>query len=190
MRIKDENKQAALFEAAIKVVNDLGFASSSVSKIAKEAGISPATIYIYHENKEDLLVSTYMQIKKDMAEALMKDFNGSLPVRDIMKRIWLNGFEYASGNRERFNYKEQFARSPYIDLVDEAEINEILHPIIEVFVRGVQEKILKDVDLNLLGIFMYDPMTSLSDPRHWGGFEATPENIERAFDMAWDAIKL
>jgi AcrR family transcriptional regulator len=189
MRVKDENKQRALFEATIKVVGEIGFASSSVSKIAKEAGVSPATIYIYHENKEDLLVSTYVQIKKDLAAALMKDFDGSLPVRDIMKKVWLNGFEYAASHRERFNYKEQFAKSPFIDLVDETEIDGILRPIIEVFVRGVEEKILKDVDINLLSIFMYDPMTSLSDPRHWGNFEATPENIELAFDMAWDAIK-
>ena len=190
MRIKDEKKQRALFEATIKVVNEIGLASSSVSKIAKEAGISPATIYIYHENKEDLLVSTYAQIKRDLAEMLMKDFDESLPVRDIMKRVWFNGFKYAGRNRERFNYKEQFARSPYIDMVDETEIDEILKPIINVFVRGVEEKILKDVGLNLLGVFMYDPMTSLSDPRHWGRFEATLENIEIAFDMAWDAIKL
>ena len=190
MRIKDENKQAALFEATIKVVNEIGFASSSVSKIAREAGVSPATLYIYHENKEDLLVSTYVKIKKDMAEAFLVGFDGSLPVRDILKRIWMNGFDYATRNQDRFNYKEQFAKSPYVDLVDDSEIGEILRPILEVYARGVEEKILKDVDMALLGTFMYDPLTSLSDPRHWGGFEATAENIEQAFDMAWDAIKL
>jgi len=42
VRAKDEIKQEALFEATIKVVNQIGFASSSVSKIAREAGISPA----------------------------------------------------------------------------------------------------------------------------------------------------
>ena len=56
MRTKDGIKQEALFEATVKLVNEIGFASSSVSKIAKQAGISPATIYIYYKNKEDLLV--------------------------------------------------------------------------------------------------------------------------------------
>ena len=58
MRTKDEFKQDALLKATIKLVNEIGFVSSSVSKIAKEAEISPATIYIYYKNKEDLLIST------------------------------------------------------------------------------------------------------------------------------------
>lgn len=190
MRIKDEHKQRALIEATTKVVNEIGLASSSVSKIAKEARVSPATIYIYYENKEDLLVSTYTQIRLELAEALMKGFDESLPVRDIVKRLWFNGFQYAGRNRERFDCKEQFSRSPYIDMVDESEIDEILKPMINVFVRGVEEKILKDVDLTLLWAFMYEMMTSLSDTKHWGGFKPTLENIEMAFDMAWDAIKL
>jgi hypothetical protein len=106
-----------------------------------------------------------------------------------MKKFWFNGFEYAAEHGDRFYYKEQFSRSPYHDLVDEDQINEILKPIIEVFARGVEEKILKNVDINLLGVFTYDLMTSLSDPRHRGNFEATPENIELAFDMVWDALK-
>ncbi len=54
MRTKDDFKQEALFQATIKLVNDIGFVSSSVAKIAKEADVSPATIYVYHKNKEDL----------------------------------------------------------------------------------------------------------------------------------------
>ena len=190
MRIKDEHKRAALIEATIKVVNEIGLASSSVSKIAKEAGVSPATIYVYYENKEDLLFSTYVQIKRELAEALVKDLDESLPVRDIMKRVWFDGFKYAGRNRERFDYKEQFVGSPYIDMVDGREIEEILRPIINVFARGVEEKVLKDIDPNLQWTFTNEMMTALSDPKHWGGFKPTLENIEMAFDMAWDAIKL
>ena len=45
MRVKDEVKQDAIIEATIKLVNEIGFVSSSVSKIAKEANVSPATLY-------------------------------------------------------------------------------------------------------------------------------------------------
>ena len=84
MRVKDEIKQDALFKATVKLVNEIGFASSSVGKIAKEAGISPATVYIYYKNKEDLLVSTYMDIKKNFTQALLKDFDESLSGVDFV----------------------------------------------------------------------------------------------------------
>ena len=106
MRVKDEVKQKALFEATIKVVNQIGFASSSVSKIAQEAGISPATIYVYTRNKEDLLVSTYVEIKRNLGHALLKDFDDSLPIRDILKKVWFNGFEYVSKYQAHFNFTE------------------------------------------------------------------------------------
>ena len=63
MRQKDELKQDAIIHATVRLVNEIGFAASSVSKIAKAANVSPATIYIYYKNKEDLLVSTYISIK-------------------------------------------------------------------------------------------------------------------------------
>ena len=82
VRVKDEIKQQAIIDATIELVNEIGFVSSSVSKIAKKAGVSPATIYIYYENKEDLIVSTYMDIKTFLGAAVMEKFDPSLPVRD------------------------------------------------------------------------------------------------------------
>jgi len=41
-----------------------------VLKIAKEANVSPSTIYVFFNNKEDLLVSTYLEIKHNLADAL------------------------------------------------------------------------------------------------------------------------
>ena len=55
MRIKDLHKQEAIIEATVELVNEIGFVSSSVSKIAKKANVSPATLYIYYKNKEDIL---------------------------------------------------------------------------------------------------------------------------------------
>ena len=90
MRYRDEAKQNAVIEATVKLVNQIGFAATSTAKIAKEANVSSATIYIYYKNKEDLLVSTYVDIKKKMGEAFLKDFDDSLPIRDILKTALSN----------------------------------------------------------------------------------------------------
>ena len=128
MRTKDDTKQDALFEATVKLVNEIGFAASSVSKIAKEAGISPATIYIYYKNKEDLLVSTYVEIKKNIGRAIQEDFDDTQPVRNILKHVWFRMFEYISQHPDYFQYTEQFANSPYQVLVDKKEMKNFLIP--------------------------------------------------------------
>ena len=118
MRTKDEFKQEAVIRATVRLVNEIGFVSSSVSKIAKEAGVSPATIYVYYKNKDDLLVSTYVDIKQKLSRVMLKDFNEEQPIRDTMKAFWLNAFKYIRLNPEYFKFMEQFSNSPYSSFVN------------------------------------------------------------------------
>lgn len=190
MRTRDDKKQEALYLATIKLVNEIGFASSSVAKIAKEAAVSPATLYVYFKNKEDLLVSTYLEIKLGMGSAMLGDFDETQPVRDIFHLIWKNTFYYASANIEEFRYAEQFSNSPYSELVDSQKIQENFAPILRVVQRGIDQKILKDVGIDTIAAFMFHPILVLANPNHCTLFKPTSENIEIAFQMAWDALKL
>ena len=190
MRTKDDLKEAALFEATVKLVNEIGFAASSVSKIAKEAGVSPATIYVYYKNKEDLLVSTYIEIKQNLVKALLKDFNEQLPIRDIFKNVWFNMFEYIANNLEYFKFVEQFSNSPYSSLVNREEVEQYFEPLSKVLQTGIEQKIIKNVHPDILKAFMYYPITVLANPSLCQDFELKEENIETAFTLAWDAIKL
>jgi len=190
MRYKDEAKQDAIFKATVKLVNQIGFVSSSVSKIAKEASVSPATIYIYYKNKEDLLVSTYVNIKQRLSEAILKDFDASLPLRDIMRAFWFKAFAFISEYPDEFQYTEQFANSPYSSLVNKSEVEKYFEPMVGIIQEGIQQKIIKDVPFEMLQIFIFYPILILANPRLCGNFDCGEKNIETAFDMAWDAIKL
>ncbi len=190
MRTKDDEKKEALFEATVKLVNEIGFASSSVSKIAKEANVSPATIYVYYKNKEDLLVSTYIEIKLNLSKAILFDFNDKLPIRDILRNVWFNMFEYISNNLEYYKFAEQFSNSPYSSLVNKQEVEQYFDPLINVLQSGIEQKIIKNVNLDILGAFMFYPITVLANSRLCQDFELNEENIEIAFTLAWDAIKL
>ena len=190
MRTKDDEKEAALFEATVKLVNEIGFASSSVSKIAREAGVSPATIYVYYKNKEDLLVSTYIGIKLDLSKALLRNFDDKLPIRDILRSVWFNMFEYISNNLEYYKFVEQFSNSPYSSLVNKQEVEQYFVPLVKVLQTGIEQKIIKNVNFDILTAFMYHPITVLANPGLCQDFELNEENIETAFTLAWDAIKL
>ena len=189
MRPRDEAKQKAIIKATIKLVNELGFVSSSVSKIAKEAGVSPASIYVYYSSKDDLLASTYKDIKWNMSVAVLKGFDGTLPIRDIFRQAWFQLFDFIMNNRDDFQYTEQFANSPYSERVDRAEIEAYFEPLISTLLRGIQQKIIKNADIEILGTFLISPVMVLANPRLCHHFKPTRENIEVAFNLAWDALK-
>lgn len=190
MRVKDDKKQEALFRATIKVVNEIGFAASSVSKIAGEAGVSPATLYVYYKNKEDLIVSTYLEIKRDMGAVALQSVDEKDPVRDILHQVWRNIFSYVSANREEFRFTEQFANSPYRELVNKEEVEQSFLPLIRTVQRGIDEKILKNVSFDILAAFMFFPIFILANPNHCSGFVVDDDSIDTAFNLAWDAIRL
>jgi len=190
MRTKDDEKKAALFEATVKLVNEIGFVSSSVSKIAKEANVSPATIYVYYKNKEDLLVSTYVEIKRSLSNAILDKFDATLPIRDILRNVWFNMFEYISNNLKYYKFVEQFSNSPYSSLVNKETVEQYFDPLIKVLQRGIEQKIIKDINFDILAAFMWYPITVLANPRLCQDFELNEDNIETAFTLAWDAIKL
>jgi len=190
MRTKDGEKQRALFEATIRVVNELGFASSSVSKIAKSAGISPSTLYIYHKNKEDLLVSTYVEVKREMGAAMAGCFDESLPVRDILRKVWFVLLQCACARPDHYRYAEQFSNSPYLELVDQEELERHFRPLLEVVQRGIERKIIKDVGRPLLKAFLFHPIPFLANAWLREGRPMTEAEMETSFTMAWDAIRL
>ena len=57
MRVSDKHNK--IIQAAIKVFAQKGFFSARISDIAKEAKVADGTIYLYFNNKYDILISIF-----------------------------------------------------------------------------------------------------------------------------------
>jgi len=57
--IKGNDKYHRILEAAVKVFAEQGFYQSTISQIAREAGVADGTIYLYFKNKDDILVQFF-----------------------------------------------------------------------------------------------------------------------------------
>ena len=53
---RNHEKYDRILEAAIKVFAEKGFHQSTISQIARQAGVADGTIYLYFKNKDDILV--------------------------------------------------------------------------------------------------------------------------------------
>ena len=82
MRTRDQAKYNAIVDASIRLVNEVGFDGISISKIATQAKVSPATIYIYFENKEDLFRKLYIDIRNQMGEGAIQNLRDDMTVEE------------------------------------------------------------------------------------------------------------
>ncbi|MCP4664877.1 MAG: TetR/AcrR family transcriptional regulator [Deltaproteobacteria bacterium] len=61
---KDNDKYHRIIKAATKIFARKGFFQTKISEIAREAQVADGTIYIYFENKDDILISLFEEQMK------------------------------------------------------------------------------------------------------------------------------
>ena len=66
--MKAENKHSKIISAATKVFAKKGFFTARISDIAKEAKVADGTIYLYFNNKYDILLSVFEEEVGKIAE--------------------------------------------------------------------------------------------------------------------------
>jgi AcrR family transcriptional regulator len=191
MRYKDENKRDAIFRATIQLLNEVGFADISMSKIARHANVSSSTIYVYFDNKDDMLRKLYLNVKETMSRQMTRHLNESISTRDAHRWIMRDLLDFILNNKDYFLFMEQFTSSPMIDRLclrsESALTFGSLHEFIE---RGKREKLFKPFDNLLLLSFCYFPIVRLAQAHFNQDSEVTEESLDEVIQMSWDAIKV
>ena len=62
MKIKDDNKINDIYAATLKLVKANGLAGITMQAVAKEAGVATGTLYIYFQNKDELIIRLLMYV--------------------------------------------------------------------------------------------------------------------------------
>ena len=97
-----------ILDAAIKVFAEQGFYQSTVSQIAKEAGVADGTISLYFKNKDDILFQFYEFKTKEV----FKRFRETVDQADTAIEKLRNLIRV---------HLEEFQRDPYMAVVYQVE---------------------------------------------------------------------
>ena len=206
MRHRDEHKQQALLEATLHEVAEHGFAVTSVARIARAAGMSPGTLYLYYRDKDDLLEATFREVSRriiavaieafqaEPAEAFEAEPSTLSPAAQQLKsalcRVW-NAL-VALGRRQPalFLFHDQFLHSSHMQDALRVANQERAAPLLDAFAQGQQSGILKQIDLALIEVFMFRSIYSLLQGSSCQLPAISHASFDQAFEMAWDAIAL
>src|SRR5882762_7766015 len=113
MRTRDESKEKAIRQKALQMTVKEGFDGLSMQKLAKAAGVSPATIYIYFEDRDDLIMKIFEDLMGRMAEITMKDFSPDMTFEEGLSIQWRNRAEFFTKYPLEVQFMEQMRHSPF-----------------------------------------------------------------------------
>lgn len=187
MRTRDQAKYDAIVDASIDLIKRLGFDGISLSKIAKKAKVSPATIYIYFENREDLFTKLYVDIREKMGDGALEGLEPGMTTEEAFKSIWYHSFTFNLKHQDYLTYREQFEQTTMMKNIRPEEFK-LFQTVDELFKRGIREGIIKDYPLPVLTSFAYYPIITLLNFHHSGILDMDEDTVVQACEIAWDAI--
>lgn len=189
MKCKDDNKLINIFNATLELINESGLSGTSMSKIAKRANISSSTIYVYFENKEDLLLKLYLRVKNKMNFEMYKNIDESDSFEVVYKTVLKKFINFISNNKDYFLFMEQFQNSPIIQSISKEDTNEIVIPLNKLYSSGKKQGAIKDIDNNLLTIYTFYPAMQFVKDYFNGKVDLNEETIDQIVKLSWEAIK-
>ncbi|MBN1104150.1 MAG: TetR/AcrR family transcriptional regulator [Deltaproteobacteria bacterium] len=84
MKGRNGDKYHRIIQAATKIFAKKGFFHAKVSDIAREAQVADGTIYLYFENKDDILISLFEEQMKAVLDNMIEELSKE---KDAVKKI-------------------------------------------------------------------------------------------------------
>ncbi|MEL0650488.1 TetR/AcrR family transcriptional regulator [Algibacter sp. TI.3.09] len=187
---KSIDKRNALVKATIELVNNDGFHATPMSKIAKMANVSPATIYLYFENKQDLVNQTYIDVKAEYTKYAFETYDENMSVEAGFELIWKRIADFKLKECEHAMFLAQCDNSPMIDEASRQQGIKHLQPLLDLWKRGKEEGVIKPLSDYLLYAYAINPLSFLMMIQKRGVFQLDKEHLEEAYQSAWSSIKV
>jgi AcrR family transcriptional regulator len=190
MRLKDETKRSAIRSATIRVVSQLGLEGASVSKIAKEADISAASIYTYFDDKDDMMAELNTELKAEMWQATIQGIDMSSGHEILFRTGWMAHYDYIISNPDVFRFVEQYAScsAPRAELPGKVqEQYALLH---ELYRRAVHDGAMRDLPDELISAYLFAPLKRLATLKLNDAYQPTQAILSEAFDASWRGVSV
>lgn len=194
MRTRDENKEAAIREKAMEMIVNEGFDGLSMQKLAKAAGVSPATIYIYYKNREDLLNQLFNHVQQTFSDVALAGFDPELSFEEGLWIQWKNRLKFILKYPVHFQFYEQFRNSPHINHSD-VKISSFKESMKLFLINAIKKGELKKMEPEIFwsvayGTFYAMVKFHLQEITLMGNnFKLSETKMRTAFDMVLKALK-
>ena len=165
MRPKNLAKEEAIRRIALQIISEEGLENLTMQKLAKAAKISPRTIYIKYENKDDLLIKLFIEeVLGAYEKAVLENFRPEMDFEEGVKKLWLNGFRYLTQNRPSFALIQYGKSSPLLNKAYQAaniKEGQFFAPIPRFLEIQVAAGVIKDFPFDVQRALLFSPLLDL-----------------------------
>lgn len=183
------NKCETILAATLKLLANKGFHGFSVRDVAKEAGIATGTVYLYFEDREDLINKLHGQIINRVAAELRATQQTGLSQEAQFKNLGQTFWQLFMREPEILLSKGQFDHLPPNLLRSLHEVaRQELTPLFEFFSQGRERALLKDLPDDILFSLGFEPIFEIARKKLLGLIEVDEVMLEKIMAASWEAV--
>lgn len=185
-RPKNPACRAALLAAAERLFAAQGIGASTAA-IAKEAGLSSGTLFVYFESKAVLINDLYVALKTETARVAAAGTTKDMTPREQLQRMWANWISWATAEPQHQRALAHLAVADDLDVQSHRIVGEAYAGIAELLRTITSDGPLRDVPLGFVTALLsaiadatIDDLIQNPDP--------TGSRSTLAFDAMWRAL--
>jgi TetR/AcrR family transcriptional repressor of multidrug resistance operon len=194
MRTRDTNKEEIVKQKAIEMLVSQGVEGFGMNRLAKECGVSVATLYIYYSDKEDLIRKIGIEIGKNFFEEMLVGFSSEMSFVDGLRKQWENRSKYTINFPLETDCIELLKHSTYGESILSEITTDFKTEMSKFITNAIEKKELLPITFEVFWSIAYGSLYSLLELHREGKsmsgkpFVFTPEIRDEAFNVVIKAL--
>ena len=129
----------AILRAALELMSEHSYESTTVPEIAARAGVAAGTIYLHFPSKEAVVNAVYRESKLEMQRFLADAMASAGTPREGFHGLWRGLFDFSRKHPEAFRFLEMHRHLPYLEPAS-LEVTRAVFEGVADFVRRAQKQ--------------------------------------------------
>jgi len=194
MRTRDTNKEVIVKQKAIEMLVSQGVEGFGMNRLAKECGVSVATLYIYYSDKEDLIRKIGIEIGKNFFKEILVGFSSEMSFVDGLRKQWDNRSKYTLNFPLETDCIELLKHSTYGDAILSEITTDFKEEMTKFITKAINKKELLPITFEVFWSIAYGSLYSLLELHREGKsmsgkpFVFTQEIRDEAFNLVIKAL--
>ncbi|SHL10300.1 TetR/AcrR family transcriptional regulator [Flavobacterium chilense] len=194
MRTRDVNKEEIVKQKALEMLVSQGVEGFGMNRLAKECGVSVATLYIYYSDKEDLIRKIGTEIGKNFFNEMLVGFSSEMSFTEGLRKQWENRSKYALTFVLETTCFELLKHSTYGEAILAEITTDFKIEMTKFITKAIEKKELVPITFEVFWSIAYGSLYSLLELHREGKsmsgkpFAFTPEINNEAFNLVIKAL--
>ncbi|MBI1221429.1 MAG: TetR family transcriptional regulator [Bacteroidetes bacterium] len=160
MRLRDIQKEESISAMAVQIAVEEGLDGLTMNKLAKAAGVSPATIYIYFKDRDDMLLQVAIREEQKMFSETLEGFDPEMSFEDGLRHQWEKRAAYFMADPYRLRFMEQLKNTRFHEEV--RKCGQSYSSVLKQFMlNAIANKQLRPLTLEVYWALAYAPLYRL-----------------------------